>query len=274
METHPVTIGGRRIFPAEKLFLIAGPCVMEGVDVMLESGRRCKAICDELGMAYLFKSSFDKANRSSVEAYRGPGMDEGLQMLARVKEELGVPVVTDVHEPGQAERVAQVADVVQVPAFLCRQTDLLLAAGRTGRCVNVKKGQFLAPWDMANVVAKVASAGCKEIMLTERGTAFGYNNLVSDMRSIAVMRRLGRPVVFDGTHSVQLPGGLGHATGGERDMVPTLVQAAAAAGADGLFLEVHPDPGNALCDGPTMLSPDALEPLLRRAVAIRKACEG
>jgi len=274
MERHPVTIAGRLIFPAQELFLIAGPCVMESVDVMIEVGRRCKAICDELGMAYLFKSSFDKANRSSVAAYRGPGMEQGLEMLARVKEELGAPVATDIHEPGQAQRVAEVADVVQVPAFLCRQTDLLLAAGKTGKCVNVKKGQFLAPWDMGNVVEKVASAGCKEIMVTERGAMFGYNNLVSDMRSIAIMRRLGRPVVFDGTHSVQLPGGLGDASGGERDMVATLVQAAVAAGADGLFLEVHPEPGKALCDGPTMLTPDQLEELLRRATAIREAREG
>ena len=274
MKTYPVTIAGRQVFPARELFLIAGPCVMESVEVMLEVGRRCKAICDELGMAYLFKSSFDKANRSSVDAYRGPGMEQGLEMLAQVKEELAVPVATDAHEPGQAERVAEVADVVQVPAFLCRQTDLLLAAGKTGRCVNVKKGQFLSPWDMGNVVEKVASAGCKEIMVTERGAMFGYNNLVSDMRSIAIMRRLGRPVVFDGTHSVQLPGGLGAASGGERDMVATLVQAAVAAGADGLFLEVHPEPGKALCDGPTMLTPDQLEELLRRATAIREAREG
>ena len=273
METQPVTINGQRIFPSEELFLIAGPCVAEGVEMMIDVGRRCKAVCDELGMPYLFKSSFDKANRSSVDAYRGPGLTPGLEMLARVKEELGAPVVTDIHEPGQAEPVARVADVIQIPAFLCRQTDLLAAAGRTGKCVNVKKGQFLAPWDMGSVVGKVASAGCKEIMVTERGATFGYNNLVSDMRSIAIMRRLGRPVVFDGTHSVQLPGARGDASGGQRDMVETLVLAAVAAGADGLFLEVHPDPDHAPCDGPTMLSPDQLQPLLRRAAAIRKARE-
>lgn len=271
MRTYPVEINGRRIFPSQDLFLIAGPCVMESGDVMLEIAAGVKAICDRLGISYLFKSSFDKANRSSVQSFRGPGLSKGLALLAEVKRTIGVPVVTDVHEPAQAAPVAEVADVLQVPAFLCRQTDLLVAAGRTGKCVNVKKGQFMAPWDMENVVAKVRSTGNDRVMITDRGTSFGYNNLVSDMRSIAVMRRFGCPVVLDGTHSVQLPGGLGDASGGERDMVPVLVRAAVAAGVDGLFLEVHPDPDRAACDGPTMLALDELEPLLTRAAAIRRA---
>ena len=266
-----IELGSRRIFPAEGLFLIAGPCVIEEEGVTLETAAAIKVIAEAAGMEFIFKSSFDKANRSSVTSFRGPGLARGLEILARVREEVGVPVVTDVHERTQVKAVSEAVDVIQIPAFLCRQTDLLTAAGESGKVVNVKKGQFLSPWDMANVVEKVASTGNTRVMITERGTSFGYNNLVSDMRSIAIMRRWGYAVVFDGTHSVQLPGGKGDSSGGEREMVDVLVKSAVAAGADGLYLEVHRDPKTALCDGPTMVAVKDLEGLLRRAASIRAA---
>jgi 2-dehydro-3-deoxyphosphooctonate aldolase (KDO 8-P synthase) len=225
----------------------------------------------EVGL--VFKSSFDKANRSSGASPRGPGIEEGLSTLAAVKEHFGVPVVTDIHETWQAGPSAEVADVLQIPAFLCRQTDLLVAAARTGRVVNVKKGQFVAPLDMANVVAKLEEAGGERILLTERGTTFGYNNLVVDFRSLSQMRALGYPVVFDATHSVQLPGGLGTASGGQRDYVAPLARAAAAVGVDALFVEVHENPDKAPSDGPNMLTPDALDALLRDVLAVRAALE-
>ncbi len=226
------------------------------------------AIAARLGLPLVFKSSFDKANRTSASSFRGPGLEEGLNILAEIKRETGLPVVTDIHHPEQAAVVAEVADVLQIPAFLCRQTDLLVAAAKTGRVINVKKGQFLAPWDMKNVVEKVRTAGNDQVWLTERGSTFGYNNLVVDMRAIPEMRKFDVPVVFDATHSVQIPGGLGGASGGQREYVAVLASAAVAAGADGVFMETHPDPDKALCDGPNSLPLDQMEALLTRLKAI------
>ncbi|MHC4598828.1 MAG: 3-deoxy-8-phosphooctulonate synthase [Planctomycetota bacterium] len=253
------------------LFLIAGPCVAESADLCLEAAKRVKSVCASLGVAYVFKTSYDKANRSSLASYRGPGLEAGLAVLGEVRESAGVPVLTDVHSPSEAERASAVADVLQIPAFLCRQTDLIVAAASTGRAVNLKKGQFVAPWDFHLSAEKAASTGNENLLLTERGTSFGYNQLVVDMRSIPILRETGYPVVFDGTHSVQEPGGLGTATGGRREMIPPLARAAVAAGADGLFLEVHPDPDAALCDGPNTLALQDLEGLLGQLLEIRRA---
>lgn len=249
-------------------FLLAGPCVLESRQLALDVARELAAISKRLDLPIVFKSSFDKANRTSVTSFRGPGMAMGLDWLAEVREASGLPVVTDIHLPEQAAPVGEVADVLQIPAFLCRQTDLLVAAAETGRIVNVKKGQFLAPWDMKNVTEKLRSAGNGRVWLTERGASFGYNNLVVDMRSIPIMRGFGAPVVFDATHSVQLPGGRGGSSGGQREFVPALASAAVAAGASGVFMEVHPDPDNALCDGPNSLPLAKLEGLLKRLLAI------
>ncbi len=259
------TIGG-----GEKLTLLAGPCVLECMDRCLLIGRTIKEICQRLDINYVFKASFDKANRSSYHSFRGPGLKKGLEMLKTIKEELGVPVVTDIHETSQAKSVAEVADILQIPAFLCRQTDLLHAAAQTGKVVNVKKGQFLAPEDMRNVVDKLHESGCDQIMLTERGASFGYHNLVVDMRSLPIMRSFGYPVVMDGTHSVQLPGGNGTTSAGNREYVEYLVRAAVAAGVDALFLEVHDNPEEALSDGANMVYLDKLEDLLKDAVAIHE----
>jgi 2-dehydro-3-deoxyphosphooctonate aldolase (KDO 8-P synthase) len=256
------------------LLLLAGPCVVEDREFMLRMAETVAGIAERHGVGLVFKASFDKANRSSGRSARGPGMEAGLAILAAVKEQVGVPVVTDIHESWQAAPVAEVADVLQIPAFLCRQTDLLVAAGRTGRAVNVKKGQFVAPSDMANVVDKLTAASADRILLTERGSSFGYHNLVVDFRSLPQMRRLGHPVVFDATHSVQLPGGLGTATGGQREYVPHLARAAAAVGVDGLFVEVHERPDEAPSDGPNMLTPDALDRLLSEVLAVRAAIAG
>jgi 2-dehydro-3-deoxyphosphooctonate aldolase (KDO 8-P synthase) len=249
-------------------FILAGPCVLESRQLALDVARELAAIAQRLDLTVVFKSSYDKANRTSASSFRGPGLDMGLAWLAEVREVTGLPVVTDIHLPEQAERVAEVADVLQIPAFLCRQTDLLLAAAETGRIVNVKKGQFLAPWDMKNAAEKLRSAGNGRFWLTERGSSFGYNNLVVDMRSLSIMRSLGAPVVFDATHSVQLPGGQGGSSGGQREFVPTLASAAVAAGASGVFLEVHPDPDRALCDGPNSLPLSKVEGLLKRLLAL------
>ncbi|MEF2231924.1 MAG: 3-deoxy-8-phosphooctulonate synthase [Pseudodesulfovibrio sp.] len=249
-------------------FILAGPCVIESRELALSTAASLAAIADRLGLPLVYKSSFDKANRTSVTSFRGPGLEEGLAILAEVKRETGLPVVTDIHLPDQAAAVAEVADVLQVPAFLCRQTDLLVAAASTGRIVNVKKGQFLAPWDMKNALDKLRSTGNGKIWLTERGSSFGYNNLVVDMRSIAQMRVFDVPVVFDATHSVQLPGGLGGISGGQREFVSVLASAAVAAGADGVFMETHPDPDRALCDGPNSLPLGQMESLLTRLKAI------
>ncbi len=256
------------------LVLVAGPCVIEDEETTLGIARHLKAVADELGGPLIFKGSFDKANRTSVDAFRGPGLTEGLRILQRVKDELGLPVVSDVHDVSQVAAAAQVLDIMQIPAFLCRQTDLLIAAGNSGCVVNVKKGQFLAPWDMANVVAKIASTGNQNILLTERGTTFGYNNLVVDMRSLAIMRQSGWPVVFDATHAVQLPGGSGVASGGQREFVGALSRAAVAVGIDALFWEVHQDPAQALCDGPNSLVLDKVKGLWREMLAIDAIVKG
>ena len=241
------------LFNKNKPFVIAGPCALEDEGLAYEVGAECRKIAKSLGVGYVFKSSYDKANRSSLKGYRGPGLRQGLATLSRLKEKLGVPVLTDVHETVDVQRVASVVDVLQVPAFLCRQTDLLVACAKSGVVVNIKKGQFLAPWNMAEVAAKVAESGNKRIMLTERGVSFGYNNLVVDYISLPVLRKLGYPVVFDATHSVQLPGGLGHASGGRSEHVESLAKAAAAVGVDGYFFEVHPNPAKAKSDGPNMV---------------------
>ncbi|MBR1776174.1 3-deoxy-8-phosphooctulonate synthase [bacterium] len=238
---------------ADKLTILAGPCAVESLDIMRETADGLKQVCDELDVNYVFKCSFDKANRSSITSYRGLGMEKGLEYLNKIKEEFKVPIVTDIHLPEQAEIVAEVADILQIPAFLCRQTDLLVAAAKTGKIVNIKKGQFLAPQQMKSLVKKVEDSGNRNIMLTDRGVTFGYNNLVSDFRAIPIMKELGYPVVFDATHSVQMPGSNGDSTGGDRRFVPTLARCAVAAGADVLFFEVHPNPEKALCDGPNML---------------------
>jgi len=244
------------------LFLIAGPCVIEGREFSLETAGRLKEITARLGVPFIYKSSFDKANRSSIGSFRGPGIEEGLRILEAVKQQVGVPVLTDIHEDTPLGEVAAVVDVLQTPAFLCRQTNFIVAACSQGRPVNIKKGQFLSPWEMANVVTKARSTGNEQIMVCERGFTFGYNNLVSDMRALAVMRETGVPVVFDATHSVQLPGGKGSASGGQREFVPVLARAAVAAGVAGLFMETHPDPEHALSDGPNAWPLDRLERLL------------
>ena len=242
--------------------LFAGPCVIESEELVLRTAGEIQKICGRLGIPYVCKASFDKANRTSIHSFRGPGLEEGLRILDKAKQKLNVPVITDIHESWQANPVAQVADYLQIPAFLCRQTDLLVAAAETGKAVNVKKAQFLAPWDMKHVANKLEEAGCREILLCERGTTFGYNNLVVDMTSIPELKSLGYPVVFDATHSVQKPGGKGDATGGNRAFVEPLARAALAAGADHLFMEVHPDPDNAKSDGPNMVRLDQLERML------------
>ena len=255
-------------------FLIAGPCVVESEELQLRTAERLKTIADRLGLFFIFKSSFDKANRSSDQSFRGPGMEEGLKVLAKVRHEIGVPVLTDVHDIPQIAPVAEVVDVLQTPAFLARQTDFIHAVAASGRPVNIKKAQFMAPHDMVNVVAKARNAaqaaGVNEdtIMVCERGASFGYNNLVSDMRSLAIMRETGCPVVFDATHSVQLPGGQGTSSGGQREFVPVLARAAIAAGISGLFMETHPDPASAKSDGPNAWPLDRMEPLLETLVAI------
>ncbi len=270
---NPVTIGAVTIGKGRPLALIAGPCVMEPDDLTFKVARRLVEICQKLNVPLIFKASFDKANRTSKASYRGPGMVEGLKIFERVKAETGLPVTTDVHESHQAAPIAEVVDLLQIPAFLARQTDLLEAAAATGRPLNVKKGQFMAPWDMANVVAKVAESNGVGLLLTERGTTFGYGRLVNDFRAIPQMQATGAPVVFDATHSVQLPsaGAGGTVTSGERAMVPYLARAAVAAGTDALFLEVHPEPDKALSDGPNALRLDDLEQLLRVCLRLREA---
>ena len=265
---NTVTVGNIE-FGGGKLVLIAGPCVLEGFERSLLIGRRAKEIAQRLNMPYIFKASFDKANRSSIKSFRGPGLVDGLKILADIKRELNVPIVTDIHESYQAQPVAEVVDIVQIPAFLCRQTDLLIAAAKTGKVVNVKKAQFLSARDMSNVVEKLRSQ-TEKILLTERGTFFGYNNLVVDMRGLPIMRGFNCPVIFDGTHSVQLPGGAGTSSGGQREFVEPLVKAACAVGVDGLFLEVHDNPAEGLSDGANMIALDNLEQLLTSALKIHE----
>lgn len=248
---------------ADKLTILAGPCVIETWDILAKTAEGLKEITNKLGINYIFKASFDKANRSSINSYRGPGLEKGLEMLAKIKKEFDLPIVTDIHLPEQASIVAEVADILQIPAFLCRQTDLLVAAGQTGKIVNIKKGQFLAPEQMKPLAKKVEDSGNTNILLTDRGVTFGYNNLVTDFRAIPIMQNIGYPVIFDATHSVQLPGGQGECSGGDRKFVPVLAKAAVAAGANGLFFEVHPNPTEALCDGPNMIALNDAENLFK-----------
>jgi 2-dehydro-3-deoxyphosphooctonate aldolase (KDO 8-P synthase) len=269
----PVEIGPLRCGTGLPLLWIAGPCVIESHDLTLQIADTLQGYAQQLRVPLVFKASFDKANRSSAATFRGPGLQEGLKTLEAVKRRTGLPITTDVHEERQVAAVGEVVDLIQIPAFLARQTDLLLAAGRTGKAVNVKKGQFMAPWDMKNVVAKLAEAGNNNVLLTERGTTFGYGQLVNDMRAIPWMQELGRPVIFDATHSVQMPGRKGDRSDGDRRMVPYLARAAVAAGCDGLFLETHPRPDEALSDGPNMLPLDALPTLMRCCLRLRQALE-
>ena len=266
-----IDLGGFHGGGAQPHFLIAGPCVIESEQIVLDTAFQIAEIAKQVGFPFIFKSSYDKANRSSIHSFRGLGMENGLAILQKVKEKVQVPVLTDVHSVEEATQAGQVVDVLQIPAFLCRQTDLLVAAAKTGRVVNVKKGQFLSPWDMKNVVHKLEESGTKKIVLTERGASFGYNNLVVDMRSLPVMRGLGYPVVFDATHSVQLPGGGGTKSTGQREFIAPLARAAAAAGCDGFFIEVHPDPDSALSDGPNMVPLDKLKELLQQLLQICQA---
>ncbi len=258
-----VKIGGRR-----PLVLIAGPCVIESETLCLETAAFLKELTHSLNIPFVFKSSYDKANRSSLRSFRGPGLEKGLQILSRVKEELGLPILADVHRFEELDLAGQVLDVLQIPAFLCRQTDFVLSVARTGKGVNVKKGQFLAPWDVLNIIEKIQSTGNESILLTERGASYGYNNLVADMRSLVILRDMGFPVIFDVTHSLQLPGGQGISSGGQREFIAALARAAVAVGIDGLFMEVHPNPDLALCDGPNSQPLRDLGPLLEQLVTI------
>lgn len=266
-------IGPHRVGRGQPLLVIAGPCVIESESLTLEIAGRLADIAARLSLPLVFKASFDKANRTSLDSYRGPGMERGLEILAHVSRETGLPVTTDIHETYQAAPAGEVCDLLQIPAFLARQTDLLVAAAKTGKAVNVKKGQFMAPWDMRHVVGKLSAAGCRNIMLCERGTFFGYGRLVNDMRAIPQMQELGPPVIFDATHSVQEPGGLGATTGGNRAMVEPLARAAVAIGVDGLFFETHPEPDRSPSDGANMVPLDRFESLLRRLLAIRQTVD-
>jgi 2-dehydro-3-deoxyphosphooctonate aldolase (KDO 8-P synthase) len=269
-----VAVGGVTFANDRPLALFAGPCQMESRAHALEMATALKEIAGRLGIGLVYKTSFDKANRTSLTAERGIGLDGALPILAEIRDSIGLPVVTDVHEAGQCARVAEAADVLQIPAFLCRQTDLLVAAAKTGRAVKVKKGQFLAPWDMKNVVAKIAESGNPNVLVTERGASFGYNTLVVDMRSLPIMARIGCPVIFDATHAVQQPGGQGTASGGDRAFVPVLARAAVAVGVAGVFIETHQDPDNAPSDGPNMVPLKELEGLLRELMAIDRVVKG
>ncbi len=266
-------VGPYRVGRAERLLIIAGPCVMENEVLTLRIAEHLRRLADRLPIQLVFKASFDKANRTSPSAYRGPGLESGLSILDRVRQATGLPVTTDIHEAHEAQPVSEVCELLQIPAFLCRQTNLLLAAAQTGRAVNVKKAQFLAPWDMRHVVDKLTGGGCGNVLLCERGTSFGYGRLVNDFRGIPQMQALGVPVIFDATHSVQEPGGLGHATGGCRAMVEPLARAATAVGVDGLFFETHPDPDRSPSDGPNMVPLDQFGALLERVLAIRQVVE-
>uniref|UniRef100_UPI00403F2156 3-deoxy-8-phosphooctulonate synthase n=1 Tax=Paenibacillus sp. FSL R7-0313 TaxID=2954532 RepID=UPI00403F2156 len=268
MISEDVSIGGTR-----SLAFIGGPCVIESEQLVMETAEKIQVITEKLGLSFIFKSSFDKANRSSIASFRGLGMEESMKILGKVKKTFDVPVITDVHETWQCDIAAEVADILQIPAFLCRQTDLLIAAAKTGKTVNVKKGQFLSPGEMKNIITKLEEVGHEKILLTERGTTFGYNNLVVDMRGLVEMRKLGYPIVFDATHSVQRPGGMGTATGGDREFVPYLMNAAAAVGIDAIFAETHPDPDNALSDGPNMIPLDQLEGVLEQALRIHEVAK-
>jgi len=266
---HQVSVGNIKIGDKNPLVLIAGPCVIESEILCLDTAKKIKDIAAKLDIPFVFKSSFDKANRLSIDSYRGPGIKKGLEILHKVKQKLRIPVLSDIHCQKEVAEAACVLDVIQIPAFLCRQTDIVVAVAKTGKIVNIKKGQFLAPWDILPIIKKVESTSNRSILITERGVCFGYNNLVSDFRSLKIMREFGYPVVYDATHSVQLPGGKGGSSGGQREFVTGLSRAAAAFGCDGLFLEVHPDPDKAPCDGQNMLDLKELEKLLRQIKKIR-----
>ncbi|OGP22200.1 MAG: 3-deoxy-8-phosphooctulonate synthase [Deltaproteobacteria bacterium GWA2_57_13] len=272
--SRAVKVGTIAIGAGRPVALIAGPCVIEGRESALRHASLLIEAARRVGIPFIYKSSYDKANRTSLESYRGPGLEQGLEILAEVKKEFGVPILTDVHEKDQVGLVREIVDVLQIPAFLCRQTDFVIAVARAGKVVNVKKGQFLAPWDLRNVVEKIVSTGNEQILVTERGVSFGYNNLVSDMRSLVMMRELGFPVVFDATHSLQLPGELGKASGGQRQFIAPLARAGVAVGIDALFMEVHEDPDHALSDGPNSLPLNELEELLRRVKEIDGLLKG
>lgn len=269
-----IRVGGFEIGAGKPLALIAGPCVIEGRDSALRHASYLKEVAERVGIPFIYKSSYDKANRTSLESYRGPGIEEGLKILAQVKKEIGVPILTDVHEKEQVALAKEDVDILQIPAFLCRQTDFVIAVAKSKKVVNIKKGQFLAPWDLRHVVEKIVSTGNEQIMVTERGVSFGYNNLVADMRSLVVLREFGYPVVFDSTHSLQLPGGLGKASGGERKFIPALARAGVAVGVDALFMEVHEDPDHALSDGPNSLPLKEVEGLLKMVKEIDGQIKG
>ena len=262
-----IAVGSQTIVPG-RLFLIAGPCVIEHEDILLETARVLRAVCADLDITYICKSSFDKANRTSLSSFRGPGIDKGLRILADIRARLNVPVIADIHAVEEIRPAAEVLDALQIPAFLCRQTDLVLTAAQTGKPVNIKKGQFLAPWDIKNVINKFIASGNQNLFITERGVSFGYNNLVVDFRAFPIMRSFGYPVIFDVTHSLQLPGGQGTSSGGQREFAEPMAKAAVAAGIDGLFMEVHPDPEKALCDGPNMIRLDEMQGFLTRVKAV------
>jgi len=268
---NSIKVGNISIGGDNPLVIIAGPCVIEDKETTLYIARYLKELAQKLDISLIFKASYDKANRTSFDSFRGPGLAAGLQILDQIKKELGLIILSDVHSISEIEKAAKVLDIIQIPAFLCRQTDFILEIARAGKPVNIKKGQFLAPWDIGNVVEKIASTGNRNILITERGVMFGYNNLVVDFRSIQIMQDTGYPVIFDATHSIQLPGGAGKSSGGDRKFAPVLAKAAVAAGADGIFMEVHPDPDKALCDGPNSLPLDGLYDLLQKLLAVRKA---
>jgi len=268
--TNEIIINGIKVGAKNPLILIAGPCVVESEESTLHHAEALKNMTKRLKIPFIFKSSYDKANRSSIDSYRGPGLIKGLAILKKVKEEFDVPVLSDVHCRSEIAQAAEVLDIIQIPAFLCRQTDFIIACAKTQKVINIKKGQFLAPWDIGNVIKKVESAKNNKIIVTERGFSFGYNNLVSDMRSIPIMQRFGYPVIYDATHSVQLPGGKGNASGGDKEFIPVLARAAVAAGCDGIFMEAHENPTKALCDAPNTISLKELEELLKQIIQIRK----
>jgi len=266
--TKEIAISGRKLGNRNPLFIIAGPCVIESEDIVFHTAERLKDICDRTGLPLMFKSSYDKANRTSLSSFRGPGLEKGITILSDLRSRLKVPVISDVHSVEEIKPASEVLDALQIPAFLCRQTDLVIAASATGKPVNVKKGQFLSPWDVRNIIDKFISTGNRNLFITERGVSFGYNNLVVDFRGLPVMRSFGYPVIFDVTHSLQLPGGMGKSSGGQREFADPLTRAAVAVGVDGLFMEVHPEPEKALCDGPNMIRLDEVETILKNMKAI------
>jgi 2-dehydro-3-deoxyphosphooctonate aldolase (KDO 8-P synthase) len=266
--TRKVVISWRKLGNGNPLFIIAGPCVIESEDIVLHTAERLKEICSRTGLPLLFKRSYDKANRTSLSSFRGPGLEKGIRILFDLRNKLKVPVISDIHSVEEVKPAAEVLDALQIPAFLCRQTDLVLAASNTGKPVNIKKGQFLSPWDVKNIIDKFVSTGNRNLFITERGVSFGYNNLVVDFRGLPVMRSFGHPVIFDVTHSLQLPGGMGKSSGGQREFAEPLARAAVAVGVDGLFMEVHPEPEKALCDGPNMIRLDEVETILKNMKTI------